>query len=556
MEASSNTKTSRKIYADKLSKGAIVCVLLGVSLFVGSIVLAFITPNNIVQEVLSLELLVSIIFIYFVPQVFGIFALIDITVKWKTITNRDYILSNQERIYVIVKRFIIVSLLFSVVVLFTALLWWLSLGRMQGAIMQLSFCIWFTMALIAFVMALISHKLSRRISKEIPVRIGVIFSAILSVVAIVLGIRVTGYVDYLLQYMKYSTGTPTFSGSSDSLSQTIIIPTLDSPCPKNRNIIWCSSFQLAWNKIKDDVLVEPVQVVGAEELAARLNKSEQSFEDLEPDSFYAEAGRTKDGIIEKIHKEMTAKFPSHSVPDFNDIPDLIYTPDGILAYSYLIANVPFKYPYRQVEKEFFFTDSNGVKTNVAAFGVWGYDSRYKNMREQVEILFCHQDYKEINRDLQMKEFVVDLCRHSSPYQVVAAVLEPRASLEETFEYINNRIEDFKEDELYEHKRYLGGNDVLVLPEMFWEIDHRFEELLGKVVSNADPAMPIVEARQGIKFRLDRYGATLESESMIMVAAIPRYFRFNRPFLIYMKKRGCSQPFFVMWVDNAELLTKK
>jgi hypothetical protein len=69
-------------------------------------------------------------------------------------------------------------------------------------------------------------------------------------------------------------------------------------------------------------------------------------------------------------------------------------------------------------------------------------------------------------------------------------------------------------------------------------------------------MPIIEARQSIKFKLDRYGAALESEATIEASAIPRYFRFNRPFLVYMKKRDCEQPFFVMWVDNAELLNRK
>ena len=77
-----------------------------------------------------------------------------------------------------------------------------------------------------------------------------------------------------------------------------------------------------------------------------------------------------------------------------------------------------------------------------------------------------------------------------------------------------------------------------------------------MVANANPANPIIEAKQGIKFKLDRCGAMLESEATIMVASIPRYFIFNRPFLIYMKKRDCEQPFFVMWVDNAELLNRK
>lgn len=92
--------------------------------------------------------------------------------------------------------------------------------------------------------------------------------------------------------------------------------------------------------------------------------------------------------------------------------------------------------------------------------------------------------------------------------------------------------------------------------MFWRIDHRFTELIGKVVANANPPMPIVEAIQTIEFRLDRSGAVLESESTLAVESSPRHFDFDRPFLVYMQKRGAERPFFVMWVDNAELLVQK
>ena len=43
------------------------------------------------------------------------------------------------------------------------------------------------------------------------------------------------------------------------------------------------------------------------------------------------------------------------------------------------------------------------------------------------------------------------------------------------------------------------------------------------------------------------------EALAIEKAEPREFRFHRPFLIYMKKRDADRPFFVMWVDNAELL---
>jgi hypothetical protein len=383
----------------------------------------------------------------------------------------------------------------------------------------------------------------------------------LYVVAIIVGLAVVaailwakGFGRFFVQRIEYSQKTETFSGSSDSLEQTIIVPTLDSPCPQNKNVVWCSSFQLAWNRMKDDVIGAPVEVVGAEELAARLNDAKQSDADVEARSFYAAAGRVEDGIIGKVQNDMAARFPSHSVPDFNDI---VHLRRAILAYSYLTANVPFKYPYRQVKEKFAFTDSRGVETDVGAFGVWGYQSRYKKMREQVEILYVHEDYDEPNEDRQMKEFAIDLCKHSHPYQVVVAVIEPKNTLIETLDHINRRIADAKRQELHkEMSLLLKGVDVLMLPEMFWEIDHRFEGLIGKIVANANPEMPIVEARQSIKFKLDRYGAALESEATIAVEAIPRHFKFNRPFLVYMKKRDREQPFFVMWVDNAELLNRR
>jgi hypothetical protein len=403
------------------------------------------------------------------------------------------------------------------------------------------------------VMGLLSYKLITKTSHRFLMRIGAICSIVISLVAVVVVFSSTSLGNYLIQRVVYSKITKTFSGSSSSLKQTSIMSTLDSPCPNNKNVIWCSSFQLAWNRMKDDVIGAPVEVVGAEELAARLNTAGQSEADLESDSFYAAAGRVKDGIISKIHKEMTVKFPSHSVPDFSDIAGI---PEGILAYSYLTANVPFKYPFRQFRKGLAFTDSQGVETEVGAFGVWGWNSLYNKMRQQVEILYLQEDREGINRDLRIKEFAVDLSRHSEPYQVVAAVVEPKASLAQTLDYVSSRINDFRQEINYERTSSLEDMDVLIVPEMFWEIEHDFNELLDKIVANANPAMPIITAKQRIKFKLDRCGAMLESEAIIAAAAIPRYFIFNRPFLIYIKKRECEQPFFVMWVDNAELLNRK
>ena len=171
-------------------------------------------------------------------------------------------------------------------------------------------------------------------------------------------LQVTGIASYVAQRLADTAKIKTFSGGSEALKQTLIVPTLDSPCPPGRSVIWCSSFQLAWNEIRDMVVKAPLEVPEAAELAARLNDARQSVSDVDAGSIYVAAGRFRDGIIGRITKEMAAKFPSHRPPDFNNRP---HRPEGILAYSYLTAHMPFRYPFRQLNEGFTFIDSQGVR---------------------------------------------------------------------------------------------------------------------------------------------------------------------------------------------------
>src|SRR5260370_15080802 len=99
-----------------------------------------------------------------------------------------------------------------------------------------------------------------------------------------------------------------FDGNSEDLKQTVIVPTLDTPFPEGKSAIWCSSFQIAWNKMKTKIS-GPIQIKGAEPTSDRLNRAEESEADLDPEMFYSEAGWVQDGIIEKIQTDMAQKFP-------------------------------------------------------------------------------------------------------------------------------------------------------------------------------------------------------------------------------------------------------
>ena len=337
-----------------------------------------------------------------------------------------------------------------------------------------------------------------------------------------------------------------YDGNSTGLEHTVILPTLDTPMPKGKNVIWCSSFQLAWNQLKDNVIKEPVKLVGAEEIANRLNLAKQSLADIPDESCYAAAGFVKDGILEKIQTEMAKRFPSEPQPDFQDVSPN----DVIIAYSYLTANVKFKIPYFENQKELIFRDSQGNKTPVTSFGIRPEDhDAYQKLRKQVEVLY----YSHHPDSFNLMEFVVDLCKDTKQNQIILARIEPKESLEQTFVYLEDKIAGFTKEKFF-HK--LGINDVLLVPNIFWKITHHFKQLEKKYFGNEGfEDLYIGLALQMIQFRLDRSGAELKSEAKLYAESAPNHFIFDQPFLIYMKKRGAEHPFFVMWVDNAELLSK-
>ncbi len=343
----------------------------------------------------------------------------------------------------------------------------------------------------------------------------------------------------------------TFDGDSAKLERTVVVPTLDTPMPKGRNVIWCASFQIAWNHLRDDVIKEPIRLASAQDVADRLNKAPQSEADLPPRSYYAAAGYVSDGIVGRIQKEMAARFPHGHRPDFSDVTGQT----EIVAYAYLVAHVKFTTPFSDWREPFPFRDSISQTTNVRSFGTSAVDPDPSGDRHrQVSVLYESEEQEPAEGGAtRPREFVVDPCKDSSPSQIVLANVPPKGTLAATLADVEGKVGR-------EHRQ--GGlhhNDLLLVPNMSWRLDQHFRELErpdAVVLNSAAEGIPVSKASEMILFRLDRSGAQLESEGIAApTPAVPTYYSLDRPFLLYMKKREAEHPFFVMWVDNAELLTK-
>ena len=339
-----------------------------------------------------------------------------------------------------------------------------------------------------------------------------------------------------------------FDGRSEDLTQTMIVPTLDTPIPEGRSAIWCASFQVAWKQFESDVVRGPVRIRDADVAVERLNRSGVSGADLPPDSLFAAAGLVRDGIVGTIRRGMAERFPG--VPP----PEISAPADAAVAYAYLQSAIRFPIPFFENPSPFTFTDSAGTPTEVRSFGLRpGDHGGYDRLREQVDVLFCDHAGPDGGK---VETFAVDLCKDSSPDQIILARIGRSGTLADALVDLRRRI---AASPSAGYQRRLGPNDTLLVPEMNWGVDHRFRELEGrdKVLLDGPVAgLYLDTARQVIRFRLDRSGVRLASESTIQYKSSPRDFHFDRPYLIVMQKRGASHPYFVMWVEDAELLSRR
>ncbi len=366
---------------------------------------------------------------------------------------------------------------------------------------------------------------------------------LVTVAVVLLGLNLAVWVRFPekeLSPTSESDPEPSFSGSSAELQHTIFVPTLQSRMPKNKSALWCATLPLAFQQLEKDVVRGPIELEGAGEVSRDLSRTPPA--ELAAEHYYVAAGFYKDGILERIRRELSARFPKAPLPGKD--PHLFKL---AMAYAYLEVALLYEFQFKDSEEPLAFKDSRGQETPVHAFGIRKSDADkgVKSFRSQVQVLFR-----------KGKEFAVDLSRNTQPYQIVLARMDRKTTLQATLEDLNKRLAEGKPD-------ILGDATILLVPNMNWRVEHRFRELEGKTILSPgfrkDTFFSLVS--QFIQFKMDRKGATIASGARINVAfngheAGPEVnFIFDRPFLIVLKKRDRRQPFFVMWVDNAELLQR-
>src|SRR5262249_36497468 len=129
-----------------------------------------------------------------------------------------------------------------------------------------------------------------------------------------------------------------------------------------------------------------------------------------------------------IRTDMKRLFPEEEVMDFSNIPG------GATAYAFLKAGLEFDNPYPINPNPFLFTSRDGTTTDVRSMGCFRYTRERRQTWEQAKVLH----YRREGRSSTPSSFAIDLSSTSRPTQLILAVLDRKATLQEIVDDLDEK----------------------------------------------------------------------------------------------------------------------
>ncbi|WP_049819013.1 hypothetical protein [Geotalea uraniireducens] len=330
---------------------------------------------------------------------------------------------------------------------------------------------------------------------------------------------------------------------------TIISSHLEDQINLSNNLLYCASFQMAWNIMRDQIIKGDIILEPDTPLAKNLNRQLQRNNDISSGSYVAVAGELSKNLAARIEKELHEKFGEQVAHEFN-IPQATSSARQLIAYAFLYKNLEFPTEFERLDDPIAFI-ANGREAHVKGFGIPSFSSsnrRHEKLSNQVSIF----DYRNEN------DFILVLTSKSNDDQIIMAKVPPNKTLLQTYTTVLHRM-GVNASELRE-------NEPLRIPKVDFDITHSFTELENKRILNKGwEGWFIAKATHDIKFKLDEKGAVLKSRGFLNMmkeevpppsVEKPRKFVFDKPFLICLKQKNGDYPYFALWLSNPELFLKK
>ncbi len=377
------------------------------------------------------------------------------------------------------------------------------------------------------------------------------------------------------------------TASTDDLSHTKVTPHLDAAIEPNTNLIWCASFQLAWNELMAEV-GGPVELSGQPADADVLNRQDVTAASLDPADYVATAGRAR-RAASQARAAIRRQFGDTAVPQLLNRQRV--PADGLLFYAYLQKRMHFPHAFDEVYPISFGRDTQhlGRTSQYKAFGIYQFIplcERHRILSKQVRVI--HHEFipprENLEHDFPRQHFVVELLTAQPNYRLILACVEPKPTLALTVKTTlarcwtpntlvldndeappepwkaRNEAESQALSQRLSRISHLTFIESLRIPVLDFDIMASMEGLVGRTLQNTSSpwrGQPIVTAGQRVRLLLDRHGAVIESEAASSVfGGAPRSFNFDEPFLLLVLHEATEKPIAAMWIAHPEILVSE
>lgn len=310
--------------------------------------------------------------------------------------------------------------------------------------------------------------------------------------------------------------------------------------------IWCGTFQLIWNDLKNDLAKQDIVFNPQLKVVENLNKETFTTKELSEASYYKKIGTPSLKLKEEIEKAIKDKFNEKS-DILNDFEWENRDPKDYFLYAMLKKEFQFEKAFEELENGKF-RDYDNVKY----FGIKSDETG--ELKQQVDVLYykSKDDFAVKLRTKQEDEVI--LCKNPEG---------------KTFGEIYNNILDKTEVKVYNMpnnqdnyeaiKVYgeLKEGELLKVPNIKLKEKNEITEIEDKkfLFSNGE-VYSIEKALQTIEFELDRTGGKIKSEAGMMVknesVAIMdeiREFSIDDTFAIFLIEKEKDKPYFAGKIND-------
>jgi hypothetical protein len=279
----------------------------------------------------------------------------------------------------------------------------------------------------------------------------------------------------------------------------------------------------------DKIVHNPVRFrEGTPTIASELNMQTFKADDISDKCYYKAVSKITKSTKKQISTAIKKKFNEKS--DILNQLDLTPSNNRYIVYAMLKKNFEFTAPFDKLGKFEF-----GNNQTAEYFGV---NSLTKNeVRANIKVLFYNSS----------DDFAILLTTKSNDEVYIYKTPTNKA-----FNYIYEDM--LKKEKSYNGNSIFASQDELKIPNISFSEEKEFNELTGKRIMGTN--IMIDKAIETVKFDMDNKGVKLKSEAAIttmMTSLRPdlekRYFLVNNTFVIFLKEKGKTTPYFALRVND-------